>query len=245
MYQPNLFAFPEDGHRIPAPHFPPGSPALWLVDAERQSGQAQLLAPGILDAGELDRAARLVVPADRRCYVAAHVALRLLLGARLGVTPDAVRLTREPCPSCGGPHGRPATDGGVHFSLSHTRGVALLAFADTPVGADVELVPKPETVSEIAGQLHPAESRELAELPEEQRPAAFARVWTRKEAYLKGEGIGLADGLAAEHVGTGPRPRPGPAGWTVTDVGVPAGYAAAVAVRAAGQPPAREGERRK
>ncbi|MEW2180131.1 4'-phosphopantetheinyl transferase superfamily protein [Streptomyces sp. NPDC005406] len=245
MYQPHVFAFPAEGHRIPAPLFPPGAPALWLVDAVRDGGQAQRLAPGVLDAGELDRAARLVVEADRTCYVAAHVALRLLLGARLGLAPDAVPFTREPCPSCGGPHGRPATEGKVHFSLSHTRGVALLAFADAPVGVDVELVPKPGTVSEIAGQLHPAESRELAELPESARPAAFGRVWTRKEAYLKGEGIGLADGLAAEHVGTGPRPRPGPGGWTVTDVEVPAGYAAAVAVRAAGQPPAREGDPRK
>ncbi|MET7646810.1 4'-phosphopantetheinyl transferase superfamily protein [Streptomyces sp. NPDC005426] len=245
MYQPEVFAFPEDGDRIPALPFPPGAPSLWLVDAVRHGGRAQRLAPGVLDAGELDRAARLALAADRSCYVAAHVALRLLLGARLGVAPDAVPLTREPCPSCGGPHGRPATGGGVHFSLSHTRGVALLAFADAPVGVDVEVVPTPEVVSEIAGQLHPAESRELAELPAEQRPAAFGRVWTRKEAHLKGEGTGLAGGLAAEYMGTGLLPRPGPAGWTVTDVEVPAGYAAAVAVRAAGRPPARDGDRRK
>lgn len=245
MYQPHVFSFPEDGHRIPAPLIPPGGPSLWLVDPVRDGGRAQRIAPEILDADELDKAARLVVPADRSCYVAAHVALRLLLGARLGVAPEAVPLTREACPSCGGPHGRPATGGGVHFSLSHARGVALLAFADVPVGVDVEQLPKLSVVSEIAGQLHPAESRELAELPEEQRPVAFGRVWTRKEAYLKGEGIGLADGLAAEHVGTGPRPHPGPPGWKVTDVEAPAGYAAAVAVRAAGQPPARDGDGRK
>jgi 4'-phosphopantetheinyl transferase len=245
VYQPHVFTFPGDGHRVPAPLFAPGAPALWLVDAERDGGHAERLAPGILDAGERDRAARLVVPADRACYVAAHVALRLLLGALLGTPPDAVRLRREPCPSCGGPHGRPATDGGVHFSRSHTRRLALLAFADTPVGVDVEPVPKPGIVSEIAGQLHPAESRELAALPEEERPAAFGRVWTRKEAHLKGEGIGLAAGLAAEHIGTGILPRPGPPGWTVTDVQIPAGHAAAVAVRAAGQPPARRGDRRK
>ncbi|MFI6858428.1 4'-phosphopantetheinyl transferase family protein [Streptomyces sp. NPDC050421] len=245
MYQPHVFAFPEDGHRPPAPLNPPGGPSLWLVDPVRHGRHAQRIAPEVLDDGELDRAARLVVAADRSCYVAAHVALRLLLGARLGVAPGAVPLTREPCPSCGGPHGRPATGGGVHFSLSHTRGVALLAFADVPVGVDVEHLPKPAVVSEIAGQLHPAESRELAGLPEEQRPVAFGRVWTRKEAYLKGEGIGLTEGLAAEHVGTGPRPLPGPAGWMVTDVEVPAGYAAAVAVRAAGRPPAPDGDGRK
>lgn len=172
------------------------------------------------------------------------MALRLLLGVRQGVAPDAVRLTRERCPSCDGPHGRPATGGGVHFSLSHTRGVALLAFADVPVGVDVERVPEPRVVTEIAGQLHPAEAAELAALPQEERPAAFARVWTRKEAYLKGEGTGLAGGLNREHVGTGPRPL-GPPGWTVTDVAVPAGYAAAVAVETAGRALAEGHDRRK
>lgn len=245
MYQPAPFVLTDTGYRGPAPSWVSGTPALWIVDARQEGGRAQRLAPEILDAEELGRAGSLVVEADRVCYTASHVALRMLLGARLGIAPEAVRLTREPCPSCGGPHGRPATDAGVHFSLSHTRGVALLAFADEPVGVDVERVPKARTVSEIEDQLHPAERRELAELTEEQRPAAFVRVWTRKEAYLKGKGIGLADGLSRDHMGSGPRPQPGPAGWTVTDVAVPAGYAAAVAVRTAGRPPAHGDDRRK
>ncbi|MEV7404398.1 4'-phosphopantetheinyl transferase superfamily protein [Streptomyces sp. NPDC091267] len=245
VYQPDEFALTETGYRGPAPSWAPGAAALWVVDAELQGGRAHQLAPDILDAEELRRAGSLIAAADRRCYVASHVALRVLLGAWLKIAPAAVVLRREPCPSCGGPHGRPATDGGVHFSLSHSRGVALLAFADVPVGVDVELAPQARTVSDIGYQLHPAEIRELAELPEEQRPAAFVRAWTRKEAYLKGKGIGLADGLSHDHVGTGPRPQPGPPGWTVTDVAVPAGYAAAVAVRTAGQSPARDDDRRK
>lgn len=239
MYQPDEFAFTETGYRDPGPARRPGAPALWMVDAEREGTRAQRLAPDVLDAQELARAGKLVAEADRLCFVASHVALRMLLGARLGIAPAAVRLTREACPSCGGPHGRPATDG-VHFSLSHTRGVALLAFADEPVGVDVERVPAAGIVAEIGDQLHPAERRELAELPAQERPAAFVRAWTRKEAYLKGTGIGLADGLSHDHLGTGPRPEPGPAGWTVTDVAVPRGYAAAVAVRTAGQPPAHD-----
>ncbi|MEV5604961.1 4'-phosphopantetheinyl transferase superfamily protein [Streptomyces sp. NPDC052299] len=244
MYQPHEFTLTEDGYRGPAPSWSGGAPSLWLVDTERAAGAALLLAPKILDASELTRMERLAFPADRACYAAAHLALRLLLGARQGLAPEAVRLTRERCPSCDGPHGRPATGGGTHFSLSHTRGVALLAFADAPVGVDVERVPDARVVAEVSGQLHPAEAAELAGLPQEERPAAFARVWTRKEAYLKGEGTGLAGGLDREHVGTGPRPV-GPPGWAVTDVAVPAGYAAAVAVRAAGRPPAGDHDRRK
>lgn len=130
-------------------------------------------------------------------------------------------------------------------SLSHSRDLSLLAFAAVPLGVDVEAVPASEAAAEIGAMLHPAESRELAALPASDRPAAFTRAWTRKEAYLKGEGIGLARDLSLDHLGTGPVPRPGPAGWTVADVLVPAGYAAAVAVRAAGRPPVADGHRRK
>jgi 4'-phosphopantetheinyl transferase len=55
-------------------------------------------------------------------------------------------------------------------------------------------------------------------------------VWTRKEAYLKGLGIGLGRDLRLDHVGAsarGPRQVPG---WAIADVAVEPGYAAAVAV---------------
>lgn len=242
VHQPIEFD-PADGARGVLPSWPAGTPALWIVDAVRHGDPAERLAPGILDAGEQRRAGRFVAPADRRCYVTAHVALRMLLGARLGVEPREVRLVREPCPSCGGPHGRPATDGGLHFSLSHSRDLSLLAFAAAPVGVDVEAVPNGRAAADVGAMLHPAEVRELAELRAEERPVAFARAWTRKEAYLKGEGIGLARELSLDHLGTGPVPQPGPPGWTVADVLVPAGYAAAVAVRTAGQQPVHLGRR--
>lgn len=244
VHQPIQFD-PEDGGRSAPSVWPARTPALWIVDAVRHGDRAERLAPGILDTGEQRRAESFAASVDRRCYVAAHVALRILLGARLGLEPRDVTMVREPCPSCGGPHGRPATDGGVHFSLSHSRDLSLLAFAAVPLGVDVEAVPSSEAAAEVGAMLHPAESRELAALSASDRPVAFARAWTRKEAYLKGEGIGLARDLSLDHLGTGPVPRPGPAGWTVADVLVPVGYAAAVAVRAAGQPPVANGHRRK
>ncbi|WP_244283341.1 4'-phosphopantetheinyl transferase family protein [Streptomyces flavidovirens] len=212
------------------------APVLWSVDAERQGDVAARLAVGVLDDGEKERAAAFVREADRRCYVTAHVALRSMLGACLGIEPAAVRIHREPCASCGGPHGRPATaDGPVHFSLSHSGSVALIACAAVPVGVDVEAVPRPGVVREVAGELHPRETAELLALPETGRAAAFARVWARKEAYLKGLGIGLARGLSLDYLGTGPAAAKHPAGWTVSDVVAPDGFAAAVAVQS---PPA-------
>ncbi|MFE2745353.1 4'-phosphopantetheinyl transferase family protein [Streptomyces scopuliridis] len=221
--------------------------SVWIVDAVREGADAAGLAPGVLDAGERQRAAAFHRSADRRCYVAAHVSLRLLLGAYLGQDPAAVRLVREPCPSCGGPHGRPVAEGReVRFSLSHSGDLALIALADTPVGADVERIPALDMVTETASALHPAEVAELAALPEADRPGGFARVWVRKEAYLKGLGTGLARGLSLDYVGTGTGARTGtgtsaggsagatavPPGWTLIDITAPEGFVAAAAVQA-------------
>ncbi|MFE9560836.1 4'-phosphopantetheinyl transferase family protein [Streptomyces sp. NPDC006487] len=223
----------------PSAASPAVSTAVWLVDTDEQHGAAARLAPEVLDPAEQRRAAAFAREQDRRRYVAAHVALRVLLGSRLELAPGRVRITRAPCSSCGGPHGRPVTeDGPVHFSLSHSGRLALLALGPVPVGADVETLPPATAVRELAGQLHPREAAELEALDPEARPAAFARVWVRKEAYLKGLGIGLSRGLALDYVGTGDTPASGLPGWSLRNVAVPPGFSAAVAVTDTPEPAA-------
>ncbi|WP_367318551.1 hypothetical protein [Streptomyces sp. HUAS ZL42] len=84
------------------PAGPPGGEglSLWLVEVHRHGDAAVRVASRVLDAEEQRRAAILVREEDRRCYIAADVALRMVLGAGLGVRPE---LVREPCPGCGGP----------------------------------------------------------------------------------------------------------------------------------------------
>lgn len=185
-----------------------------------------------LSDGERARAAAFVRRADRDRYVVAHTALRRELGLRLGLRPGAVTLVRAACPLCGGPHGRPSLPGDpLHFSLSHAGDLVLLAFAAGPVGVDVEACPEAAVVDETAAALHPRERAELAALPAHLRPAAFARCWTRKEAYLKGTGTGLGEDPSVAYVGAGGRPA-ALAGWALADIAVPAGYAAASALAA-------------
>ncbi|MET9374492.1 4'-phosphopantetheinyl transferase superfamily protein [Streptomyces sp. NPDC002992] len=204
---------------------------LWLVEAEGWAGWAGRVASRVLDVGELRRAESLRRAADRRNYLVAHVALRVLLGERLGLAPETVRLGRAQCPCCGGPHGRPVVEGGgAHFSLSHGGAMVFVGLAPVPIGVDVERVPTPETVADTAAVLHPDERAELAALAEESRPSAFARAWARKEAYLKGIGTGLGRSPALDYVGTGAVPAAGPDGWTVRDVATPDDHAAAVAL---------------
>ncbi|MFI6006761.1 4'-phosphopantetheinyl transferase family protein [Streptomyces sp. NPDC051366] len=209
------------------------SVAVWALDttAGVVGGHPVAEALPMLDAVERHRAERLFREGDRRRFLASHVALRVLLGSYLGMAPAQVTLVRENCPCCDGPHGRPAVAGGaLHFSLSHSGDVAYLAFAGVPVGVDVEGIPSADTMADVLTTLHPTEIAELTALPEPDRREAMGRVWSRKEAYLKATGTGLALGLAEPYVSSAHTPAEIP-GWTLTDLSAPPGYVAALALR--------------
>ncbi|MFK4595017.1 4'-phosphopantetheinyl transferase [Streptomyces pristinaespiralis] len=212
----------------------PGAPRLWLARVEDLRDVVAPVAASVLDDGERAREAALRRAVDRDGYRVAHVGLRLLLGAYLGIDPPDVPLARAPCPQCRGPHGRPVVrEAAMHFSVSRTPGYCLLAFAVTEVGVDLEKVPSSAVVEETSPALHPRETAELAACPPADRPAAFARAWTRKEAYLKALGTGLGRDPRSDHLGTSSHAPARVPGWSVSDVCVAAGYEAAVVVRAA------------
>ncbi|MFD4870060.1 4'-phosphopantetheinyl transferase family protein [Streptomyces sp. NPDC058412] len=201
----------------------------WSTSTETLGGHPVNTAAAILDTNERTRAERMIKPADRHRYLASHLGLRIILGAYTDLPPQHIRLTREDCPTCGGPHGRPTTpDSPLHFNLSHSGDLAYLALATRPTGIDVELTPTPQTVTDILHTLHPTETDELTSLPEDQRPQALARIWTRKEAILKATGHGLAEGLTHPYVGSHPTPAAIP-GYTLTDLPAPDHYTAALA----------------
>ncbi|MFF8957371.1 4'-phosphopantetheinyl transferase family protein [Streptomyces sp. NPDC014894] len=217
---------------------------VWLIRRQEPAAGHGPLAVAELDERERARADRFLNPRGRLLYLSAHIGLRRILARYTGAPPDAIRFTREPCPVCGGPHGRPElaeTPPRIRFSLSHSGGLVLVAVAASAVGADLQARPSPATVEACLTALHPVERAELERLPEPGRTAAFARLWTRKEAYLKGTGAGLCRGAASAYLGegTGDGTEDGsaerPPGWTVIDMG-PVGdrpHAAAVAVRGA------------
>jgi 4'-phosphopantetheinyl transferase len=162
----------------------------------------------------------------RKRSLVSHVALRLVLGELTGLAPESFRLERR-CGHCGGAgHGKPqlVDRSDLDFSLSHSGGLALIAVASgRPVGADVERVrPRTDVLAIARGSLS-ARERQAIESPgtDEARREAFFRCWTRKEAYLKGVGTGLAGG-----VDTDPEEA---RGWQVRSLRAPRGYAAAIA----------------
>ncbi|MFD0503549.1 4'-phosphopantetheinyl transferase family protein [Streptomyces chiangmaiensis] len=142
---------------------------LWLLGRPEHGRSAATLDLSILDEEERHRAGTCRRSAGGALYATAHIALRRLLGDRLCMPAAELFFVREPCPGCGEPHGRPALaapSADVHFSLSHSNGMVLIGIAGTPIGVDVEPVPRSETVRICTPALHPAEREEVLAVPE-------------------------------------------------------------------------------
>jgi 4'-phosphopantetheinyl transferase len=197
-----------------------GEVHVWLVPVARAPN-----ALALLDDEERERAGRFRVDAARTRFVASHAALRLVLGGVTGRAPASLRFARR-CGHCGDTgHGKPhlSGDSDVDFSLSHSAGLALIAVArGLRVGADVERVRERTDVPAVTRHaFSPADRVEIDSLAtDRERRAAFFRCWTRKEAYLKALGVGLAGGLDSTA---------DPARWQIRTLCAPPGYMAAVA----------------
>jgi len=145
----------------------------------------------LLSADERSRAARFLRAADANRFVASRASLRLLLSTYVGTAPADLRFEYSP-------QGKPELAGagrpGLRFKLSHSGDLAMVGLArEKRVGVDVEKV-RPETVTDGLARdiMSAAEFRTFSLLPTEQRVEAFFNCWTRKEAFLKARGDGLA-----------------------------------------------------
>lgn len=184
----------------------------------------------ILSRAERVRADTFVRRHDQVRYMVAHVVLRTLLSRYTAVSPRDLSFWNEPCSACDELHGRPrvrASDG-LQFSLSRSGDVVMIAVSGDRIGVDVERVPSLTEALDLGPVLHPDEWALVQAAPSTQAARVFARIWTRKEAYLKALGVGLNRDLALDYVGVDGVDE-GPSGWALEVVPVPEGYAATVA----------------
>lgn len=142
-----------------------------------------------------------------------------------------------------GKPGLPGSD--LEFSIAHSGKWVWAAFSRAAaVGIDIEeMLPVPD-LNDLAGALHPEETKAIRQLPGDQARAAFYRCWTRKEAVLKAVGEGLSRPLDGFLVSTGMLSGgwlveitdDDPNQWTCVDVAIPGAESqtVAVAVRAPG-----------
>ena len=104
----------------------------------------------------------------------------------------------------------------------------MVGIASVPIGIDVQVLADEATLSEVGPLLHPLEQQEISSAAAPRRAELFTRLWTRKEAYLKALGTGIAHGLEGEYVGS--QRTDAVPGWRVIDLPVAAGYSAATAL---------------
>jgi 4'-phosphopantetheinyl transferase len=141
----------------------------------------------LLDAEEISRC-----PDGRgaaaRAYVTAHALVRRTLSRYADREPGAWRFRVGAC-------GRPEpVDSELRCSLTHTPSVVACAVTrGLDVGVDAEDLGRVAMVDLVAPfVLSEGEKLSLGQLTEPRRTQRFVRLWTLKEAYVKGLGMGLA-----------------------------------------------------
>jgi 4'-phosphopantetheinyl transferase len=196
---------------------------------------------GLLAADEQLRANRFHFERDRQRFVAGRGILRTILGRYLGCDGSELQFNY-------GARGKPAlinpvTERPLYFNLAHSDGLAVIALAyHQELGVDVEQIRPITDMEQIAQQFFAGpEQAALLGLPVEQRQTAFFNGWTRKEAYLKALGDGLARPLDQFCVSLAPNEpvrmlsisgdEADASRWFLTSFNPAPGYVAAVAVR--------------
>jgi 4'-phosphopantetheinyl transferase len=194
----------------------PSEPELhvWLIPGDCAPAVAHLI-----DGREREQADRFVFAHSARLFIAAHGAMRMILGRYLGHDPTTLVFSTTA-------DGKPYLEDhpGLAFNLAHSGHLAAVAVAaGRPVGVDIEehrhLAGRDRLAQRI---MTPSELSDYLALDEQSRLPRFFSVWARKEALLKAEGTGIRVELRSY-----PSDRDD-AAWRVVDFEVP-GYAAAAA----------------
>lgn len=156
---------------------------------------------------EQDRAARFRFDHHRHHFIVGRGLLRVLLGHYVQQAPHLLvfeygdrgkpSLQMQGSQRSQGsqrPLGSDSMSQNLQFNVSHSGGVALYAIAlNRRVGIDLEeLRPMPNAAQLAQRFFTQREYAQLMAQPLDQHDLAFFRGWTRKEAYLKATGEGLA-----------------------------------------------------
>lgn len=151
------------------------------------SAAVPLSAASILDPRERARLDAFRHLAAARDYLAAHVAARCAIGELLSVRPSEVVFARTPDHPK-----RFVPDTEIHFSLSHSHGLGLVALGEGgPVGVDSEHRERQYNEQLFRRILADREADDQF-ITSKGAPERFLSAWTRKEAVLKALGMGLA-----------------------------------------------------
>lgn len=182
-----------------------------------------------LSDSERQRAARLVDGQAAQRWLAAHVALRLVLERALGAG-----LRRVPYQVS--PGGKPGLAGSpIVFSLSHGGGWSLIAVAQQgPLGVDIESVRPIRFAGDRRAAIESAGALLSRQPLPDDTTGRFLQAWVRLEALAKAGGDGMAKvltraGAFGGRRGQGAGPDLLPRSIVVADLALGEGHYAAIA----------------
>lgn len=211
-----------------------GHMIVWIAQVSQAQDSLIFLEP-CLDGRDRERAARFRFAEDRARFVLGRGLLRKCLGHYLQQTPETIELAYTDRDRPFFPH-----DEKVQFSISHTHDLVAIALTTgARIGIDLEYAQPHLDFVELAKRIFSeADLQIFLALPDGEKPAAFLRAWTRKEAYLKARGEGIAEKLQEISVSFGPeetisiedgRDDSAAETWRLLALPVPAGYAGTLA----------------
>lgn len=174
-----------------------GEVHLWLLrePAALRADESEQIQQ-LLSTEERQRWQRFHHEEDANRFLITRALQRRMLARYCSADPAALRFGSDT-------HGKPfllikdSPHATLRFNLSHTRGLCVLAVSNTlEVGVDVENTDRNVEMLPLAVRFFAKEEAVfLQSLPESELRAAFFRLWTLKEAYVKARGIGLKLGL--------------------------------------------------
>jgi 4'-phosphopantetheinyl transferase len=195
-----------------------------------------------LSKSEQDRATRFHFDRHRNRFIVGRGMLRVLLGRYLKCEPKALDFAY-------GAAGKPRLanhpeETALQFNLAHSDDLALIALTRIgQVGIDVERIRPLQDAEELVARFFSTrEHQAFKRLDERKKPAAFFNLWTRKEAWLKATGEGIASSLHLVEVSfledeparlvSVPAPLDQGLSWSLLDLRPAPGFAAALAIAA-------------
>jgi 4'-phosphopantetheinyl transferase len=164
---------------------------VWLFHVNTTPPSIKRFYP-LLDEHEKERSERFVHFMHRKRFIAAHGFMRSVLALYTQQPADTLVFDK-------GEHGKPflVTHSNLHFNLSHSQDIAMLAVANQDIGIDVECINRKNDWQSIMQRFFTAsEQNKMLALDAAIQQRAFFEVWTRKEAHMKvtGQGLHLAPG---------------------------------------------------
>lgn len=168
------------------PELSPDKVNVWMFNLAMYKGLPDF--QDCLTDDERERMSRYRLESDRLARSASRAFLRFILSEVLDVSPKEVPIVQAPGK-------KPMLDGvdDLHFNVSHAGDLLMIGLNAYPgIGVDVEVWKEIDFVSAARNVFSVEEQNELAAASDEDRIKLFYQGWTRKEAFIKAVGQGIA-----------------------------------------------------